>query len=219
MLQKLFAFVGFSFLVACGSSHQVIPGSEGNLETSGALDFESVKAAVLQPAGCIDCHSQYAQYSGVKREIDRMVASVKAGRMPKSGPLAPALQKILADWAAAGAPEKADPSSPSEPVDIPLMPTFQSVNANILLPKCVVCHNPNGKAKFLDLSSRQVIFDQRDREFLGEKLLSFEKPETSYLMTVIQDQAEPMPPVWSNIPLLTPNEISTMIQWIRLGLP
>lgn len=101
-----------------------------------------------------------------------------------------------------------------------LKPEWKAVAALILLPKCSGCHNPDGSAKFLDLSTRQAIFKDRNRVFAsGRKLADLENPENSYLLEVINDPLEPMPPKSSKIPRLNQDEVQVIGEWIQLGLP
>lgn len=182
------------------------------------LDFATVKKLVFE-ARCVSCHAQYENYSGVVRELTAIQNSVAAGRMPKAGgPLTEAQRSTLDAWISQGAQEKNGETS-QPPKVTPLEPRWESIAANIIFPKCLVCHNPQGQAKFLDLSDRQTIFAQRNYDSGGGKLLDMDNVEDSYLLSVIQDEAEPMPPKQSNIPLLTPEELRALTDWIRLGLP
>ena len=83
---------------------------------------------------------------------------------------------------------------------------------NVFVPKCQVCHNENGQASFLDLSSREVFL-------ANDFLFDTENPGGSYLVEVIEDPEEPMPPTWSNIPVLTDEEKQKVREWIGAGLP
>ncbi len=116
---------------------------------SASLDFEAVKISVFKPR-CISCHQQYENYSGVIRELTAIETAIKSNRMPKSGgPLSDNQRSLLSNWIAKGAPEKeGDPSIPIQPVV--LEPTWKSISENLIHPKCLVCHNPQGQAKFLD---------------------------------------------------------------------
>lgn len=97
--------------------------------------------------------------------------------------------------------------------------TSVSIFANLLKPRCVVCHNPQGQARFLDLSSRGVIFAARDRVFAGgDKLLDLINPENSYLIKVIEDPVETMPPPTSSLKPLDTREIEVLKMWIQSGL-
>lgn len=182
-------------------------------------DFTAVNEVVIS-ARCVSCHQQYNSYQGVIRELSQIQAAIKSNRMPKSGgPLTDSQKAILSAWIAKGAPERTGmPSGPNPPT--PLEPTWKSVSENIIFPKCLVCHNPRGQAKFVDLSSRQTIFDSRNRVFgNGSKFIDLDIPENSYLLQIVNENEEPMPPIWSNIPRITADELKTFNQWLRLGLP
>lgn len=208
-------------LSACNYSEVKSGPASENIDLAKAtLDFATVKNAIFQPY-CVQCHAQYSSYSGVAREINNILGAVASDRMPKvGGPLGPNRKSLLQAWSNAGLPENADGSKSSNP-DV-LVPQWKSVSEIILSPKCIVCHNPNGRAKFLDLSTRQSIFESRNRvygEGEGKKLLDLDKPEESYLIEVIADPNEPMPPKWSNISRLLKEELEVLIQWIGKGLP
>ncbi len=205
-------------LTSCGNYSE----TKGVLEDSfsrnldAPIDFETINEAIIQPH-CISCHQQYSTYDGVKNEANSILNAVTTNRMPKNtAPLSNSKKELLAAWVAAGTPLGTDAPPP---VNQKLEATWVSLSSKVFFPKCLVCHNPQGQAKFLDLSSRQAFFEQRDRDFGGEKLLNFEQPEESYLISVINDPFEPMPPIWSNIEQLKPEEVEVIIEWIEKGLP
>lgn len=213
----------FPFLLSsCGnyverkdSTPAIDPSSQQKL----SVDFASVREVIFAPR-CVSCHQQYNTYEGVIRELSAIQDAIVTNRMPKSGgPLTPDQKNILALWIANGSPEKEGGSSPPATTP-PLAANWDSISKGVFIPKCLACHNPQGQAKFLDLSSRQSIFDQRNRTFGdGAKLIDFDQPSQSYLVLVIQDEEEPMPPNWSNVSPVTPDEIQILKEWIRLGLP
>ncbi len=190
-----------------------------NPTEKSAIDFESVRSAVFVPK-CMQCHRQYGNYQNVIRELSAIQKAIQSNRMPKNdGPLSSSLRSILDSWIASGAPEKRDAPSPPAP-SIELEATWASISTNVVFPKCLVCHNPSGQAKFLDLSDRQVIFESRNRVFAGgSKLLDFDAAEKSYLIQILQDDEEPMPPTSSKIERLDQNSIGVIEEWIRRGLP
>jgi hypothetical protein len=121
----------------------------------------------------------------------------------------------------AGAPEFSGANSGQKPEEpLGLEPNWKSISELIVFPKCLVCHNPNGEAKFLDLSTRQSFFEKRDELFgEGQKFLDFLDPANSYVIGVITDEFEPMPPEYSGLPRLNEDEVRTLMEWIGLGLP
>lgn len=185
-----------------------------DVEKAG-VTFKTISERVLGP-NCISCHSNYSNFGSVKKEIASIQTAINSDRMPKRGPPLTAEEKqLLAQWINLGAPLET-----SAPVLVrPLQPDWDSISVNLVFPKCLVCHNPDGQAKFVDLSTRQAFFSSRDRLFGGQKLLDFENPSESYLVSIVQDPSEPMPPPVSRIPQLTADEIAVLTKWIELGLP
>lgn len=210
------------FLSSCGNyldQKMTEPALNQIEQEKLSSDFSSVKEVVFS-ARCISCHKQYDNYQGVIRELTAIQAAVNSNRMPKSGgPLTDSQKAILSAWIEKGAPDQAGiPSDPNLPTT--LEPTWKSLSENVIFPKCLVCHNPQGQAKFLDLSNRQNIFDNRNRVFGdGSKFIDLDATEKSYLLQILNDEEEPMPPTWSNIPRLTQTELETINQWLILGLP
>jgi uncharacterized membrane protein len=209
-------------LASCGNYSEDAPFTVRDIQLSEVnLDFATIKNEILTPH-CISCHSQYNSYNGVRREISKIAATVSSNRMPKNAPALPSgLKSLLNAWIDAGAPQFPG-QGPVGPEPVKLTADWKSISENIIAPKCMVCHNPQGQAKFLDLTTRQGIFDSRNRTFADDqKLIDFETPENSYLVAVLQDEFEPMPPPppFSNFGKLNAEEIAIITKWIQLGLP
>lgn len=209
-------------LSSCGEflERKGVRGEENINFAPESLNFAIIQSKIMTPY-CLTCHEQYASYAAVRREVDAISAAVTSNRMPRTGgPLPNDLKRLLQAWITAGAPENSG-SAPA-PGPIVIVPIWSSISENVLTPRCLVCHNPNGQARFLDLSTRRAIFESRNRLFgldAGKKLLDFEKPEESYLIDVVKDEKEPMPPTWSNIRRLNVDEIRVLTEWIGLGVP
>lgn len=223
LLNTLTIIFIFALLPSCGNylNKKIIEPTVLNKseQDSLKLDFTTVKEAIFSPK-CISCHQQYDNYQSVIRELTAIQSAVASNRMPKSGsPLTDIQKNMLSVWIKNGAPEQAE--SISQPnIQKPLEPTWKSLSENVIFPKCLVCHNPQGQAKFLDISSRQVIFENRNRIFAGgTKLIDFDNPENSYLIEILKDDEEPMPPIWSNITRLNEDELKNLTKWLSLGLP
>lgn len=221
-LNRFLALASFSIIIsACGNYDKGSSSFPNDFrELSGTtVNFEEVKAKILEPH-CLRCHVQYNEYDSVKTESKQILNAVLSDRMPKNAaPLSADLKRVLAQWIASGAPLGGD--TPAPPIDLELRPTWESLSRQVIAPKCMVCHNPDGQASFLDLSTRQAIFENRDRDYFGQKLINFEQPEDSYLVSIVQDEFEPMPPPppISNLERLTDSEVEALIQWIKKGLP
>lgn len=221
---RIFILYSFAFIVsACGNFlKEKNPNNNQNVSQSlpvETLNFDKVRAQIFVPY-CISCHLQYGDYKFVKKDLTGIQASINQNRMPKNAPpLSSELKQVLNSWIQAGAPEQdiaqvnPNPSpSPQPPTDT-LVATWDSIFENIMVPKCVVCHNPNGQAKWVDVSSRKGM----SKTLL--KHINFKKPEDSYLIARLQDVEEPMPPLSSNLSMLNAQEVQVIIEWIENGLP
>lgn len=210
------------FLSACGNYLKQSPietAEEGEIEKLSS-DFESIRTNIFSPR-CTTCHQQYDRYESVISELKSIQSAIESDRMPKrGGPLSASQKEILKRWIAKGAPRNS--RTGETPPEKPVGAAWATVSAEIIFPKCTVCHSPNGQAKFLDLSSRQSIFSQRNKVYEGgAKLIDFDNPEKSYLIALVTDPTDPMPPPppFSNISRLTAEQVSLLTEWIALGLP
>lgn len=207
-------------LSSCGYYVEKEPINAGLTDISPTkLGFASLSSSLFSPR-CVQCHAQYASYAGVRLELDSILSAVASNRMPKTGgPLSTDQKQALAAWAALGAPEfPGQAPAPQQPVA--LQPNWNSLSTNLFVPLCISCHNPNGQARFLDLSTFDAFYSAKDREFgEGKKLADLASPDASYLLQVLADEIEPMPPTWSNLRQLNDEEIQVIREWIRAGLP
>ncbi len=173
--------IGVVLLGACESgpsqSTTIVNGKPNTEEQSNEeqsvkeLDFANLQQKIFTPR-CVACHTQYATYFGVKRELVAIRDSVKHNRMPKvGGPLSDELKSSLEQWILAGAPEK-EGETPKPDPSAKLEPKWISIFDNIIAPRCLVCHNPNGQASYLDLSTIEAVEAARDGIFGDGKNLS-----------------------------------------------
>lgn len=213
-MRRITIYLFFFILTSCGNSiefkEQPDEFFQGDFPLS-ALTFDNVNEQILQKS-CTQCHLGYSDYQSVFNEREKILKAVLENRMPKNAPaLNNELKGLLAAWVEVGAPRGA--SGNQEPPQ-QLEPTWESLSMKVFFPKCVQCHNPNGQASFLDLSDRQKFFDVRD-----DLLNNFEDVENSFLIEVLRDPEEPMPPGYSGLDPLSEEEITTIIEWIQKGLP
>ncbi|MAZ48618.1 MAG: hypothetical protein CME65_08640 [Halobacteriovoraceae bacterium] len=192
-----------------------LPPQEGGLEfetirltqNAESINFATIQSEILGP-NCTQCHPGYSDYETVRDNLTAIEDSIKSGRMPKDRPnLAPDLQLLIEEWIKLGAPSE----SPIQRTV--LAPNWDSISKKIIFPKCAQCHNPQGQAAFLDLSTYEAILEQKDY------LIGDESGADSYLMEVIQDPQNPMPPEYSGLEQLNVEEVQTMIEWIDKNLP
>lgn len=197
--------------VSCGNPFQTKGLPEDTVFEAGAVTFGQVQKAVLTPQ-CIRCHSDYLDGRNVIAALPRIINRIESGSMPPGGPRLSSNQiELVKDWALSQTNNAR-----------PLAPNWNSIRAQLIGPKCVVCHNPNGQALFLDLSTREAVEEARDRIYGdGQKLIDLDNPLNSYILSIVQDPVEPMPPAppFSDIDRLNENEIEILTEWIKRGLP
>lgn len=233
-MKTISMIITFIFLVGCsdyteikeaplrpspGGFSPVSPGE--NDQVKSLIDFEQIKKSIIDN-NCLQCHPGYSNYNTVVVSAQNILDQVATNRMPKNArPLDDELKLLLEEWVNNGAPEfveidngEDDTSVPGPMEPVKLEATWESVSQKIIFPKCVSCHNSNGQASFLPLATRQDFFDGRD--YL---LNNFEDARNSYLIEVITDPEEPMPPVWSPFEQLNEEEVKILIEWIEKGLP
>lgn len=212
-MKRFIFYFSLLSLVACGNSIELKESppdfTSGDFPLS-QLTFEQIDKQIMQTS-CVQCHGAYGDYETVFNEREKILSAVLENRMPKNAPaLNDELKQLLAAWVQIGAPQGANNNTgPTQ-----LEPTWESLSLKVFFPKCVQCHNPNGQASFLDLSTRQKFFEQR-----VDLLNNFEDVENSYLFEVLNDPEEPMPPIWSGIEVLSEQEKSVLKEWIEKGLP
>lgn len=215
-------------LVACGNffdpKHEAQLNNpnnpSGENETNMTIPFSEVRAKIFEPH-CTLCHSEYGNYFFVKQDVNAILAAVLQNRMPDDAPpLDGELKKLLTNWINQGAPEFVqggeNTSSPQPaPID-ELQATWDSLHKRIFVPKCTICHSPEGEAPWVDLTSREAM----SKTLIAEHI-NFQKPEESNLIFRLRHKEAPMPPLppFSNIPQLTEGEIEIVLEWIKRGLP
>lgn len=201
----LYLLISFFGLISCGETGN-LHFKEGEIQNlDSEISFNSLRTQILSPK-CISCHTNYKNFDVVSGSAEVILNSIETGRMPKnSSPLRANEINFFKDWIAAGKPRGNESERDQS--------EGEKIYADILGPKCVQCHNPNGEAKFLDLSSRQAIWNRR------AEILNFEDPQNSYLIEVITDPEEPMPPSYSKLERLTEDEVERLKEWIKRGMP
>lgn len=209
----LFLLICASLLASCGNYEEFnessLSGFSG-VTPIESLSFSSVFEEVIS-GKCLKCHQGYSDYNTVKSKAQQMVRMIRNDQMPKNGtPLNERERNIFFSWVSAGSPLGNRDDSPDV---VELAPNWESLSKNIFFQKCTICHNPDGDVPWVNFTTRNAVFEQRDL------LVNFDTPEDSYLIEVVSDPDEPMPPIDSPFERLTQQEIETLKEWIRLGLP
>lgn len=220
----LFAFL---LLTACGKpSHTAYKGAPpggGNggggglggptdpVDPNEPLNFEMVKAQVLETNRCLNCHTpgsgeDLTTYESImalnlvvpgKPNESKLLEVMANGSMPKGGPVVSADHlAVLTRWIDEGAKKELDPK-PEPPV------TFDMVKTQVLDAHCTRCHREGGRLN--DLSSFEAIMAQN-------KLVVPGKPNESQILEVIVTGV--MPPRGA----VVPQEAKDLLaKWIAQG--
>ena len=185
-------------------------GRGGFSEKITNLDFQSVQTQVLQNK-CVQCHARYENYAAVVAEFDDILDSVVTGRMPKdASELTRSEIGILNSWAANGFPYMAGAEPPEQ---IEMEPYWESISQRVFQPHCTACHSPDGEVPWLDFTNYESVIAKKD------ELFNIADPRNSYMIEVILDPEEPMPPLESNVRSLSQEQLRVLLDWIGQDLP
>lgn len=166
----------------CGRPSRLPTDSEALSSSSGVIGFDILSAKIFQPK-CLACHVQFGNYNDLMSsgfvvaknpESSRLYQMVASGQMPKNGtPLSEAEVKAIYEWISNGSPAAsaevpgappssglptapASPAAPSTPSG-GVSPTFAWIQANVLTPRCIICHRGSGAPAGYDLSSFDAV--------------------------------------------------------------
>lgn len=223
---KILILIGILyFMAACGAGMPVKMGNSSSSSNSSSSVNLSDPAAVQNQAlmilanNCTSCHTATSGPLGVFNLLDvnhlitsglvvagnpngsTLLQSIEANRMPPTAPLSNADKIVLRTWIQGGAQA---PSTPiATPTPIPLGPTYTSLAANVLTPKCVGCHSTNNKtAGYAFDTFANVSKSVKARNAAG-----------SLLYTITQSGSMPPRPN----PTLTSDEQRALSDWIQAG--
>lgn len=94
-----------------------------------------------------------------------------------------------------------------------LKATYESLNKQIFVPKCIRCH-ATGR-RLVPLDTHEAITDP------DNELINFDVPEQSLIYQVVSttNPDDIMPPVRTGLPALTSEELFVLKTWIANGAP
>jgi mono/diheme cytochrome c family protein len=195
--------------------------------------YAFVKAQVFQPY-CISCHSSAGgsphnvnleNYQNTIQRIDDVASEALVEKsMPPSHPLPAIAQTLLKAWIAGGAPEdgvednpdasptpsEPQPSPTATPIPQPLAPKWDSISANILMPRCVSCHGAGTHvAHKIDLTKRDFVTNP------ANGVVDPGQPGTSLIIKAVTGNGEKLMPPRGGA--LTTEEINAIETWIQNG--
>lgn len=140
--------------------------------------WAKISSQVVVPY-CVQCHKNPTNaggvnletYSNAKANSQKIIDQINQGKMPQGGSLSEADKATLLQWLAAGAPEQdigtpptnQAPPPPPPPPPPPLYPplsdddakaklNFNYVRDNILIPRCLSCHDSDTASGHLNVS-------------------------------------------------------------------
>lgn len=149
-----------------------------------------------------------------KEEALLLEAWIEAGgpglpSLPEPGPQEPPNDN-------SGQPNPEPPSNGGDSTPPPALPeleaTYKSIRARILVPKCIVCHKPGGKAEDIPMVTKEDLINS------PLEIVIAGNAEESMMMIVFQEGArKPMPPPNSGMAPLTDKQIKIIEKWINEG--
>ena len=162
---KIIILICLSFITMVSYQNCSPSKNDNTQETTGpsATDnaaVDSQKAMVVLTTKCSSCHDATTKAGGVDvLSVDDMLAkgvvipgepslsplftAIQAGRMPPAPNKALSQTEVQAinNWIQDGFKEAPVVVAPPPPTVVPLAANFNSINLNILKPKCLGCHN------------------------------------------------------------------------------
>ncbi len=185
-------------------------------EQSTQLNFKYIYTRIIEPK-CSICHDssnklQLESYDDISRNIDRIKTAVFVKKsMPKIAKLTESEENLLWHWLQLNVPYY----SKSAPAELPaLIPTFDSIYERIFVSRCIICHNPSGRAHKMPLDKKTLLNSPYGIVVPG-------KPEESTLIRDLEHTSEEpdmfMPPPSKGLKKLSIEEISVIKTWIANG--
>lgn len=234
-MKKGFGLIVLAFmLTSCNVMFQWGRSGDQPLKPSkemiAKVSFQDVMTGVFQPK-CVACHGKAGGVNlespeNARRFLEKINQSTLVEkRMPKSPyqPLTKEEALLLQAWIEAGGP--GNPSNPGVPAPVDpggsppggnpvsdLEPTFESIRKNILVPKCLICHQSGGEADHIPLSTRADLIDSP-----LEIVIPGNAEESMFLIVVQEGARKPMPPQESGMTPLSEKEKQIVEKWISEG--
>ena len=179
------------------------------------LSYNLIDIKILQPK-CTGCHGtsgdvNLESYQNVVSALQDIKDAVFFEHtMPKRGVLTLEEQKLLWNWIAMGAPETAQSAGTENPPE-PLVPTYESINKNIFLRKCITCHSAGN-------SGERVLLTKEDLLNSPLELVLPQNPDESGLVIAVErSDKKRMPPEKEGYAPLKDFEKAVIRKWIQDG--
>lgn len=223
-MNRLSVLLASCFAISCAPIHEMgaMPYPDKSHYKVSELGFNTIQNRVLR-THCIGCHGDgggvnLESYDKVKANLEGIRKTVFVSQtMPKRpGASLSAYQLgLLNAWIEAGAPMSAAEDDPGLP---PLTPTYDSIRARVLVPKCLICHAPGKSVARVPL----VTIDDLLNSPL-EIVIPGQPEESGLVISITRDDDKVMPPLKgsdgkpSGAMRLSIEEIEAIKAWIAKG--
>lgn len=106
------------------------------------------------------------------------------------------------------------PPPPEQKIQTDIQPTFESIRANIILPKCISCHQPGEEAELFPLDKIEDLIHPTEEH---DPIVIPGQPEKSsfYYLLLPTNTRNRMPPKRTQMWPLSDREILAIETWIR----
>ena len=228
------------FLGSCTYHELKSAGAGSGSDAFGAqstVSAELIQTSVLNT--CLHCHSSNTMpdlgtIDGIRANTGLIQTEVNSNQMPPSSSGYPVLsdcqKAILQEWMTEGMPVTSDkkvmelascqqglPPSAPPPVQTPIleMPlNYQTLNSEILQPRCVHCHNSGSN----DPDASQILLFPYSAITSHGTLLGADSAHSRFVTILTRTDDERMPPPEDSAPLSADRQ-EFIRRWIDAGHP
>ena len=180
------------------------------------LSYNLINQNIFVPK-CTSCHGSSGgvsleTYSDTIQALAKIKESVFITQtMPKKSFLTDEEKRQLWNWIEMGGPLQAQKPGEEPQLPEPIQATYESINRNVFVPKCVTCHSP-GNSAWQVLLSRQELLDSP-----LELVLPGNPDESGLVLAVERIDHKRMPPEKDGYSALKADEIAAIRKWIEDG--
>lgn len=231
-----FIFSSFLLLNSCNYFMAKLPekASQETFSESTTVSAEVVQKTVL--GSCLNCHSgtkapNLSTLDSIKQNIAKVQDEVTTNSMPPASsgykPLSDCEKDILQEWVLEGMPDTSSKrvfdlahcqnGSPQTPVKTPIleMPlTYETLTTQILQPRCLHCHNPDGE----DPDAKDIALYPFADLVAQKNMIAADAAHSKFYKYVARTDDSRMPPPEDGAPL-DADQIEFIKRWINAGAP
>lgn len=223
-MKRISSFAFFILIISgCRYSRVTIPGNFDLNEQMSLpaeeklkLSYNLINQNIFVPK-CTSCHGSSGgvsleTYSDVLSALPKIKESVFITQtMPKKNFLTDEEKRLLWNWIEMGGPLEAQKPGSEPPPPEPIQATYESINKNVFIPKCVTCHSA-GNSAWQVLLSRQELLDSP-----LELVLPGNPDESGLMIAIERTDHKRMPPEKDGYSALQDAEKAAIRAWIDAG--